>query len=375
MKIIVLLILFFSTFRQTTTGQSNINEIKFTNENESTIKAYVDSVSVDPIEGIYKSVSENNYYKIAIKKYSDKYLAIILDSKDKKHWKVGAVKGYFEKTSLENVYSIKWLMGDKTSQETIGRLENETTLKILLPTGENGSNQEIIFFKMYPAYNSSTGKNIHDITITGSGFFVSSKGLIATNAHVVNGAKKIEIKVPNDIGSNYYSAKTLLIDTRNDVAIIQIDDSSFKELNPLPYGISEKADIGEKTFTIGYPLNDIMGTNYKVTDGIISAKSGVSDDIRYYQVTIPLQPGNSGGPLFNSQGNIIGITSAKLSSKAAGVSIENVNYAIKAAYLATLISMIPNFIVPVPTTQLASKELKDQVKVLKNYVCLIQATE
>ena len=375
MKLIAFLVIFLSAFARTISGQGNISEIKYTNENETTIKAYLDSASIDPIEGIYKSVSENNYYKIAIKKYSDKYLAIILDAKDKKHWKVGVAKGYFEKSSFDNVFSIKWLMGDKTSQETIGRLENETTLKIVLPTGENSSNQEIVFFKMYPTFNSSTRKKNLDITVTGSGFFVSSKGLIATNAHVVNGAKKIEIKVPDEIGSNTYIGKTLLIDTRNDVALIQIDDSSFKDLNPLPYGISEKADIGEKTFTIGYPLNDIMGTNYKVNDGIISAKTGIADDIRYYQITIPLQPGNSGGPLFNSQGNIIGITSAKLSSKAAGVSIENVNYAIKAAYLATLINMIPNMIVPVPTSQLVSKELKEQVKILKNYVCFIQVTE
>lgn len=374
MKKIAILILIVSAFGQRIFGQSDVNEIKITNENETTIKAYFDSVSTDPVEGIYKSVS-GNFYRIAIKKYNDKYLAIILNTENKKRWKIGAVKAYFEKSAEENLFSIKWLMGDKTPKETIGRLENETVLKILLPTGLYGSTEENYFLKMYPSNKPQTSKSSNAIAITGSGFFITPKGLIATNAHVVNGAKKIEIKVPTDSDGITYSAKLILIDTKNDVAIIQIDDASFKQLMPLPYGISENADIGEKSFTIGYPLNDIMGTNYKVADGIISSKTGIADDIRYYQITIPIQPGNSGGPLFNSQGNIIGITSAKLNSKAVGVQVENVNYAIKAAYLVNLINMVPNTYVPTPTNQLVGRELREQIKILKDYVCLIQVSE
>ena len=93
------------------------------------------------------------------------------------------------------------------------------------------------------------------------------------------------------------------------------------------------SEVGEDVFTIGYPMNSVMGNNYKVTNGIISSLSGMSDDIRYMQISVPLQPGNSGGPLFNKNGNIMGITSAKLNGKAIGTSIENVSYAIKAIYL------------------------------------------
>ena len=160
-------------------------------------------------------------------------------------------------------------MLDKSPLETTAILKSGTLLSIWLPTGLNGTSEEVIFLKMYPSNKIETNKNSNTIAITGSGFFITSKGMIATNAHVVNGAKKIEIKVPNDFGSTTYNAKLILIDNKNDVAIIQIDDATFNELKPLPYGISEYADIGEKSFTIGYPLNDIMGTNYKVADGII----------------------------------------------------------------------------------------------------------
>jgi S1-C subfamily serine protease len=115
-----------------------------------------------------------------------------------------------------------------------------------------------------------------------------------------------------------------------------------------------------------------MGSNYKVTDGIISSKSGIADDVRYYQISVPIQPGNSGGPLFNKEGNVIGITSARLNSKAVGTQVENVNYAIKSSYLLNLYNMLPSPTKISSTSQVASKELQDQVKVLKNYVCLIK---
>jgi len=349
-------------------AQNDITDIKSTTETETSIKAYYDTTTLDPIEGIYKGTTP--YYKFAIKKYNDKYLAIILDAEDKKSWKAGTVKAYIEKSASDAIFSIRWLMGDKTPNETTGILKNGILLSIYI------NNEEGLFIKLYPSNKVETNKNNNNaVKVTGSGFFITSKGLIATNAHVVNNAKKIEIKIPTDFGNATYNAKTLLIDNKNDVAIIQIDDESFKETKPLPYGISDKADIGEKSFTIGYPLNDIMGANYKVADGIISAKSGIADDIRYYQITIPIQPGNSGGPLFNNDGNIIGITSAKLNSKAVGVQVENVNYAIKAAYLMNLINMIPNIEIPTPSVQLVKKELKEQVKTLKDYVCLIQVTE
>jgi S1-C subfamily serine protease len=115
-----------------------------------------------------------------------------------------------------------------------------------------------------------------------------------------------------------------------------------------------------------------MGTNYKVTDGIVSSVSGIDDDMRYYQITVPLQPGNSGGPLFNSSGDVIGITSARLNSKAVGTEVENVNYAIKISYLLNLYNMLPNSEELKTTSSSSNKELQEQVKVLKNYVCLIK---
>ncbi len=178
--------------------------------------------------------------------------------------------------------------------------------------------------------------------------------------------------ISNEIGTFTYKTKVLLVDSKNDVALLQIDDEKFKGLTSIPYGIVENSDVGSKVFTIGYPLNDVMGSNFKVTDGIISSKSGIADDVRYYQISVPLQPGNSGGPLFNKEGNVIGITSARLNAQAVGTQIENVNYAIKSSYLLNLYNMLRNSTKISTTSIVATKELQDQVKILKNYVCLIK---
>jgi S1-C subfamily serine protease len=251
-------------------------------------------------------------------------------------------------------------------------MDNEALLSIELKDLENGEKSQSKFIKMFPSVAENENHKKEFSKSSGSGFFLSETGIVATNAHVISGASKIEIIVSNELGTSTYNGKVILSDNNNDVALLQIEDSTFKKLRTIPYGISEKGEVGEKVFTIGYPLNDVMGTNYKLTDGIISSKSGIKDDIRFYQISVPIQPGNSGGPLFNKDGIVIGITSSKLNSKAVGTEIQNVNYAIKASYLLNLYNMLPNSTKIVPTSQVANKQLQDQVKILKNYVCIIR---
>lgn len=338
-------------------------------ENQKTISKYLDTSLIEPIEGIFKSYQDNSkyFYRLGIKKQDDNYIVIVLETNNA-IWKQGEIKAYIDQSALNGIYSIKWFDDNKVSFEPFCRLENNAVLNIEFRDSEDKINK-LTFIKIYPRTISSSSTS-SSIQRSGSGFFISNDGLIGTNAHVVKNANKIEVTVSNELGTIKYQAKLVLIDNKNDVAILKIEDKAFGSV-AIPFALIDKAEIGEKVFTIGFPLNDLMGTNYKVTDGIVSASTGVEDDIRYYQITVPLQPGNSGGPLFNSQGNIIGITSAKLSSEAAGSAVENVNYAIKATYLLSLMNMLPTRTISLPNNLLLGKELKEQVKVLKNYVCLI----
>lgn len=353
--------------------EKSLPTLELTGLTEEYMKKYLRENKLDAIEGIYKSYQTEGmpYYKIGVVKSGEKYKAVIIES-ELSYWKAGELKAVFEPSSMKGFYSVKWYMGNKTPYETFGSMDNAALLTIELKNQQTGEKTQDKFIKMFPSANGDVVFKKDNSKASGSGFFITTNGVIATNAHVVEGAGNIEVTVSNEVGSFTYKTKVLLMDSKNDVALLQIDDQKFKGLTSVPYGIVENSDVGSKVFTIGYPLNDVMGTNYKVTDGIISSKSGIADDVRYYQISVPLQPGNSGGPLFNKDGNIIGITSARLNSKAVGTQVENVNYAVKSSYLLNLYNMLPNSTKISGMSQVASKELQEQVKVLKNYVCLIR---
>ena len=111
-----------------------------------------------------------------------------------------------------------------------------------------------------------------------------------------------------------------------------------------------------------------MGKEIKITDGIISSKSGYNGDITSYQITAPIQGGNSGGPLFDDKGNFIGINSSKLKSDFA----ENVAYSIKSSYVLNLIDVLPKSIDLPSSTKLQSLPLTEQIKEISKYVVLVK---
>lgn len=289
-----------------------------------------------------------------------------------KHWKTGEVKAILEPSSMNGFFSAKYYMGNKTSYETFAALENSSILTIEFKRNQTGKKEIGKFIKMYPSGSINYSSGNTGIKSTGSGFVISRNGVIATNAHVIESANRIEVKLNNEFGVKTFSASVLLKDEINDVALLKIEDKAFNGFNSLPYSILQTTEIGEDVLTIGYPLNNLMGDNYKVTNGIVSSNTGLKDDIRFIQITTPIQPGNSGGPLFNEDGNIVGLTTSKLNEKAIGTSIENVNYAIKATYLINLYNMLPNKKPLNTNSKLSNRQLKEQVKVLKNYVCLVK---
>ena len=149
--------------------------------------------------------------------------------------------------------------------------------------------------------------------------------------------------------------------------MIKITDSSFKSINSIPFVIkNNQENVGDQVFVLGYPLRSSMGDEIKLTNGIISSKSGFQGDITSYQTSVPVQPGNSGGPLFNNQGNLIGIINSK-HSKA-----ENASYAIKSTYLLTLIATLSNPPKLQSNNLINVNSLSNQVNLLKEFVYIIE---
>lgn len=172
---------------------------------------------------------------------------------------------------------------------------------------------------------------------SGTGFIISKDGLIATNHHVVKGAQTIMIVVGPR--GQTTAARVVAVDAANDVALLEADVS--RSIEPLALAPSDDVRRGARAMTIGFPRVAIQGAEPKVTDGIVSALSGIESDPRFFQISVPVQPGNSGGPLVGMDGRVIGIVTSQLNALAiagAGGGVpQNVNYAIKSNYLLELV--------------------------------------
>lgn len=141
----------------------------------------------------------------------------------------------------------------------------------------------------------------------GTGFLISNKGLLATNAHVILNAQNIAVQ---DNNGKDYAVEVVYMDTQRDLALLKIKDPEFKAPATVPYVIKQQAgELAEPVFTLGYPRNEIV-----YGEGYLSAKTGFKGDTLTYQIAIAANPGNSGGPILNKNGEVVGILSTKQTS-------------------------------------------------------------
>ncbi|MBR4585086.1 MAG: trypsin-like peptidase domain-containing protein [Bacteroidales bacterium] len=206
---------------------------------------------------------------------------------------------------------------------------------------------------------------------TGSGFALN-KGYIATNWHVVDGAGSIFVYGINGDFTQPYLADVVVKDKVNDLAIIKIL-GDFQGFGTVPYKIvTSTIDVGEKIFVLGYPMTDVMGEELKCTDGIISSLSGYDGNVSTYQISAPIQHGNSGGPVFDENGNIIGIARSGIDNKYAQI----VNYAVKSTYLKNLSeTMHESSVLPNSSQMRNYSKLPDKIKAVRNFVFYIVCTD
>ena len=141
-------------------------------------------------------------------------------------------------------------------------------------------------------------------TFRATGFLIDVNGYIATSAHVINNANNLVVE--NKKGDQFL-AVPVYVNKANDLAILKITDTSFRKVNSLPYSIPRASgDLGMSIFTLGYPRDEVV-----YGEGYLSAMSGNLGDTTAYQISIPANPGNSGGPIINKNGEIVGIISSK----------------------------------------------------------------
>jgi S1-C subfamily serine protease len=198
----------------------------------------------------------------------------------------------------------------------------------------------------------------------GTSFLINKKGYLITNYHVVENARKIYIQLNS---SNKIECMVIGNDKESDLTLLKVKDGHkyFAANKSFKFNF-KTVEVGSEVFTLGYPLIDKMGSEIKVTTGIISSSTGYQGDKSTYQISAPIQPGNSGGPLFNNYGEVIGITNSKLKGA------ENASYAIKSLFLKNLISNEGiSFNTSTDYINVSTLTLPQKIKVLKTNVFIV----
>lgn len=206
---------------------------------------------------------------------------------------------------------------------------------------------------------------VPEITLGGTGFALSNDGYIATNYHVVKNANNISVQTNDKIEHKAY---IIGVDPTNDLAILKIEDTKFKfGKSPIPYQLSSQESlIGLKVFTVGYPQDDMV-----YNEGYISCEKGFQGDTLSYQLEIISNPGQSGSPIIDQNGSIIGLITGKKTNTT------GTTYAIQSKALLSLVKDLPDhFKINLPEGKnLRKLERTEQVNSIKNYIVTVKTSK
>lgn len=322
---------------------------------EKAIEGYLQGRELASVEGIW--VWSDNHYEVAItrnnrnpekQKYPEyDFVGLITDSRESS-WERGDVKLLLKETASPAVYSGAYFMRNGSEVGTAFVMSNPNLIEAAVPSGPYGIQEKVLLLRMYPKVGT-TGGAAGGVTSSGTGFFVTPE-IVATNYHVVADAKELSLK----IGQSKLKVDLLIQDAQNDLALLKLSQTengvvgaTFRSsIGCLSVPAAENAKPGQKVFVLGYPLKGTLGSRVTISQGIINSTVGLHDDPRLMQISVPIQPGNSGSPLLDERGKVIGIVTSTLNNKylyqKQGVIPQNVNFAVKAAYLKALLSMTPN---------------------------------
>lgn len=202
----------------------------------------------------------------------------------------------------------------------------------------------------------------------GTGFLIDSKGYLVTNFHVVDGADSVFVQSNN---GNTYKTSVVYRNKSYDLAILKIKDSSFRSTGPLPYSFRRiRPQLGEQVYTLGFPRDEIV-----YNEGYMSSATGYKGDTINYQLSIPVNPGNSGGPVLDNQGDVVGIISGRQTQ------VDGVAFAIRSSYLLKVLedpldSIHRRIYLPMHSSKansLAGMRRELQIRKLQDYVFIVRA--
>jgi len=210
--------------------------------------------------------------------------------------------------------------------------------------------------------NKTTKKKpVFEANFRATGFLIDGSGYLVTNAHVIDNARNIIVE--NKKGEQF-TAEALYADKPSDLAILKITDTSFRKVNELPYVFSKNtSELGEHIYTLGYPREEIV-----YSEGYVSAQSGYFGDTAEYQVSMSVNPGNSGGPVINRAGEVIGIISSRETNA------DGVVFAIKSKNIYSVLRQLDDSMnIKLPTVNsLKGIDRMQEIPRLEDYVYMVK---
>jgi S1-C subfamily serine protease len=297
------------------------------------------------------------------------FVAVVLKSK-LILWQTGEIKAEIRRTASPDIFTCTYFMANKKPGGTTLTLEHDALLRGLIATSKGPF--DILLMRVWPEIaRESASTTIATDGSSGTGFVINRNGLLATNWHVVAGAKNISVAFPG--WNSSASAEVVVRDVVNDLAVLRVTEAA--NLRPtcteLPFQLASAngVKLGERVSTIGYPLTPILGATPKFSEGAVSSKSGWQDDPRSLQISAQVQPGSSGSPLFDVDGNIVGVVVATLDAgrvyQMANALPQNVNFAIKTDYLLNLLAMLPGETPAARTTAFSPEKAAQCVAIIR----------
>src|ERR1035437_4085635 len=215
--------------------------------------------------------------------------------------------------------------------------------------------------------NSSNSVSPANPSFTGTGFFITDDGYLISNYHVVKGAAKVRLLT----GAGLIDATVVKVDAANDLALLK----AVGRFAPLPIAASRTVKLGGTVATVGFPDIGLQGFAPKLAKGEIASLAGAADDPRYFQISLPVQPGNSGGAPVDARGNVVGIVAAKLDASAAlaatGSLPENVNYAVKSSLLLSFLESVSDVAAKLKSPNTVDEKFEDVVKSAQDAAVLV----
>lgn len=349
----------------------------FSNEINRIINEKFLDRKLESIEGIWKSIRGSSnwnskigcittFYKVSLNKFNQENIINCSHNNQLTGAHNKSTDNYYygENRITGTNRDVKWLptswqlSNDYSFVELTlkyGRDEYKTLYQRVWPENLMAHNNAVVNKKQ------EKQKNYNDNTIiavaSGSGFVVSESGFIITNNHVINGCNEVTI----NYNSNSYDASVVQTDNVNDLALLKAD---FNPDTILP--ISEtNADLLEEIYVAGFPFGESISKTVKVTMGIVSSLSGIGNNFSNLQIDAALQPGNSGGPILNNKGNVVGVAVSKLDFKTVldrfGVVPEGTNFGIKSSSLTNFLQSNNVKTIPASNKNISRSELAKKI--------------